>query len=96
MPATMPCQPHSDTSRSAARRAGRGANTILARVQRYFEERRQSTDEQMMDALDLEISNGIPRRVELVRSGVLRDSGRRWTNRSGRKAVVWEVVPPAS
>lgn len=51
------------------------------------------TDEEMQDRTGMNPSTQRPRRVELVDSGQVRDSGRRRACRSGRLAVVWEAAP---
>lgn len=52
------------------------------------------TDHQLQDMLRMNPSTQRPRRVELVRSGLVVDSGFQRMTPSGRKAVVWIVAPP--
>jgi hypothetical protein len=47
------------------------------------------TDEEMLAAVGLQPSSGRPRRIELVRAGLVVDSGRTRMTKSNRKAVVW-------
>lgn len=50
------------------------------------------TDEQMQIALDMLGSTQRPRRGELVKSGTIRDSGRKTKTSSRRSAVVWVLA----
>ena len=50
------------------------------------------TDEEVQIILDLDPSSERPRRVELVRDGLVVDSGRTRLTVSGRKATVWVAV----
>ena len=84
-----PFQRHSPTSREAA---DLETGNLRSRVLRYIEERGGATDEEAQLALGMSPSTQRPRRVELVQSGAVRDSGRTRPTRSGRQAVVWEVV----
>ena len=45
--------------------------------------------EQLQEALDMPASTERPRRVELVRGGLVRDTGARARTHSGRRAVLW-------
>lgn len=53
---------------------------------------RGATDEELQDLLQMNPNTERPRRVELVRMGLVRDSGLTRTTRSGRKATVWVAV----
>ena len=50
-----------------------------------------STDEEMQFALSVPGNSQRPRRVELVRKGIVRDSGQTRPTRAGGKATVWIV-----
>jgi hypothetical protein len=50
------------------------------------------TDEEMANRLAMNPSTQRPRRIELVRLGLVAEAGTR-KNRSGRAATVWRVIP---
>jgi hypothetical protein len=50
------------------------------------------TDEQMQTYLGMNPSTQRPRRIELVRSGLVVDSGFKRPTRSGRDATVWRAT----
>lgn len=86
-------QPHSDTSRAAAARFAPKANTARRRVfDLLVYTPRGLTDEEMQNELRMSANTQRPRRVELERKGLVRDSGRRHKTRSGARAVVWIVT----
>jgi transcription initiation factor IIE alpha subunit len=89
---TLPYQPHSATSRAAAGRmipkAGTDREAVLALLVR---KPAGLTDEEIQHALGINPSTQRPRRIELVRDGKVRDSGRVRKTTSGRDAAVWEV-----
>lgn len=87
-----PYQPHSDTSREAAERIEPRTGTLRASVLRFLRAYGPATDEQVQRALAMGPSTQRPRRVELVRAGLVRDSGQRGETDSGRRAVRWEAV----
>lgn len=84
----------SETSCEAARRIKGGANKLRARVLRWFIERGPAggTDEEVQLALSMKTQTETPRRNELVKMGLLADSGRRRPTSSGRPATVWVVA----
>lgn len=47
------------------------------------------TDEELQHGIGLEGSTQRPRRVELLRAGLIKDSGRTRATASGRQATVW-------
>lgn len=51
------------------------------------------TDEQIQANLGISGNTSRPRRGELVKLGLVRDSGRRGKTSSGRNAIIWEIVP---
>jgi hypothetical protein len=50
------------------------------------------TDEQIGEAVGIGGSSSRPRRIELVKAGLVIDSGRTRPTRAGRQAVIWEAV----
>jgi len=91
---TLPFQPDSETSADAADEARRDAPTQRQRVLTAITAAGWcgATDEELQDRLQLNPSTQRPRRVELVASGLVVDSGRTRRTRSGRRAVVWVDV----
>lgn len=86
---------HPATAQAAAARAPAGR---AGRAVRSFIASRGSmgaTDEEIIEAvlpLGFAVNTIRPRRVELVRAGVVRNSGRERETRSGRDAIVWVAV----
>jgi hypothetical protein len=89
-----PHQKHSDTSREAAEKAMETAKSLRAKIWRWFRVQPDgATDEELIDAFGGPgNANAVrPRRCELVRLGIIVDSGRTRPNRSSRDAVVWII-----
>ncbi len=87
-------QMHSETSKAAAREIQPAAGTLRAKVLRFlqaFAGEYGATDEQMQVYLDMAPNTQRPRRIELVRAGLVEDSGEKRKTKSGRKAVVWRA-----
>lgn len=86
------------TSQIAAEQIKPCAGTLRARVLSFIESTGQAgaTDIEIQDALSMEGNTERPRRGELLKIGLIRDSGRTRKTRSGRAAVVWEVTQLAS
>lgn len=81
-----------DTSRAAATFIG----TVIAPNlrERVYEELKiapGSTD-QVAERLEITVLSARPRFTELVRLGLIEDTGRRHINESGRSAIIWQVV----
>jgi hypothetical protein len=89
VPLDPPMQRHSETSRAAAEQAKPGAATQRQTVLEHIEAMGGLTDEQISDQLGISPNAARPRRVELVRLGLVADSGRKRATRSGRMASVW-------
>jgi hypothetical protein len=93
MLANVPFQAHSETSHDAAEAIMPNAGTLRRRVLDLIGVAPAGlTDEQIQFVLSMNPSTQRPRRIELQRMGLIRDSGRTRATRSGRKAVVWEVT----
>lgn len=93
-PETLPYQPHSGPSRDAAE-AMRGGAAVSDReaVLRVIDGKMGGlTDEEIQRVLKLNPSTERPRRIELVKAGLVRDSGRKRQTISGREATVWVAV----
>jgi len=86
-----PFQRHSDTSYGAAESIVEPSGRLRDLVYGCIHEAGLlgCTDEEVQIALDMNPSTQRPRRVELVKDGMVRDSGRVRQTRSGRNAVVW-------
>lgn len=88
-----PHQRGSDTSAAAAAAITPHVGTLLATVLDAFHGATHGlTDEECQRLLELEGSTQRPRRVELVRRGLVVDSGTRRRTSAGRSAVVWRAA----
>lgn len=89
-----PYQPHSDTSEAAAGEIVKDAKGLRLAVYREIASCGSwgATDEEIQTALDMNPSTQRLRRVELVRMGMVKDSGLTRNTRSGRRAAVWEAT----
>lgn len=88
------------TARAAARAADRGPRSKVAQaVLEVLRTYGPMTDDEIWSVLretfdaDLLLGSAAKRRGDLVRAGLVRDSGRTRPTRRGRDAVVWEVSP---
>lgn len=85
-----PAQRHSETSRAAAEGIKPAAGTLRAKVLDCIKNSASGlSDENVQDLLQMPASTQRPRRIELVRAGLVVDSGKTRLTRSGRSAVVW-------
>lgn len=80
-----------ETSRAAAMRVQPG--TLRAMVMGALNECGPMTADECADVIGQSILSTRPRLTELLRMGMIRDTGMRRENRSGRMAAVWEVMP---
>jgi transcription initiation factor IIE alpha subunit len=86
-----PAQRHSPTSVAAAEAITPGvANACQRRVLAYLEEHGPATDEEIAAGLGMNPSTARPRRIELVRRGLVVECGTKRTA-SGRMASAWRV-----
>ena len=86
-----PAQRHSPTSVAAAEAlAPEALNAAQRRVLAYLEEHGPATDEEIIAGTGMNPSTARPRRIELVRHGLVGEDGERRTA-SGRRATVWRV-----
>lgn len=90
-----PAQNHSATSRAAAKQARLAAPRRRERLLGYLRRRGNAgaTDAEMQEALGISGDSQRPTRVDLVKRGVVMDSGRTRQTPSGRAATVWIVAP---
>ena len=92
-----PFQRHSDTSIAAARRMEGDPKTLNALQQKVLAfvvaaGKHGATDNEIQASIEMNPSTERPRRIELERRGLVKDSGRRRVTQSKRKAVVWVAV----
>lgn len=85
-----------DTSRAAAEHADETAPQLRARALAVLERSKGLTADEVAGRLGLSILSIRPRVTELARLGKVRDSGLRRRNASGRNAIVWAPIYPAS
>lgn len=82
----------SETSVEAAKQIEPAAISLRAQLLNWLKERNDgATDEEMQIGVPMDPSTQRPRRGELVRLGLVRDSGTKRKTRSGRLATVWET-----
>ncbi len=69
-------------------------HTVLKRVEDYLRSRgRQgATDVEIQQALWLPVTTEVPRRNELVKAGIVRNTGKRRKTGTGASAIVWAIV----
>ena len=93
-PARAPAQQHSRTSMAAADSMDRDRlNSLQRSVVAFLRERgvHGATDEEIAAGLEMNPSTQRPRRIELVRRGLVVEAGTRKT-RSGRFATAWRLA----
>lgn len=89
-----PAQHHSETSVAAAEEVKPSAARMRQQVLAAIEASPDGlTDQECQTLLRMDPSTQRPRRIELVKKGGVRDSGRKRLTRANRHAVVWERVP---
>ena len=93
-PAGAPYQSHSETSRAAAEAIASKAGTIRRVILDFLVGLGDhgATDEEIQTGLVMGANTQRPRRVELVRAGLVVDSGKTRPTLSGKAAVVWVAV----
>lgn len=89
--ADPPAQKHSETSVAASESMEPRAGTLRAKVLAHVRSKGNegATDEEMQWALAMNPSTQRPRRIELEKARLVKDSHRTRLTRSGRAAVVW-------
>ena len=89
--ARAPAQSHSRTSKGAAGSIEPASGTLRGFVLAYIRGTgtRGATDEEIQRALNMNPSTQRPRRIELVKAGLIFDSETTRLTQSGRSAVVW-------
>ena len=94
---SAPFQPASETSREAAKAIEGSGASLRAQLLAFLRlEASQGwdgwTDEELQRVLPMNPSTERPRRIELVRLGLVEDSGEKRRTASGRLATVWRAV----
>lgn len=89
-----PYQGHSDTSREAAEAIEPDAATLRGQVLCFIRQRGETgaTDDEVQIGLRMNPSTERPRRIELWRIGLVKQTARKRPTRSGRNATVWEAA----
>ncbi len=83
-----------DTSSDAAASVAPRAETLRARALDEIERSNGLTADQVAGRLGMSILSIRPRITELARLGMVRDTGERRRNNSGRRAIVWAAINP--
>lgn len=86
-----PAQAHSAASVAAAGKARAAAPTQRQRILDHLRTHGPATDEQIADALGLNPSTERPRRIELVRAGLVTATEGAGRTRAGRVAALWRA-----
>ena len=88
----MKYQLHSETSKQAAIDAMETSATKRSQVYRCIRDSCGATDDEVQVSLQMNPSTQRPRRIELMESGLVTDSGQKRKTRGNKLAVVWEVL----
>ena len=91
----IPYQGHSTTSERAAQEIAGGADSLRRSVLAFLQWHGPSSDEEGMLYLRMNPSTYRPRRIELVKLGLVRDSGKLGHTMSGRTCTLWVSANPA-
>jgi hypothetical protein len=86
-------QAHSDTSKEAAAEISPHVSRLESLVLDAIRYSDGLTDEEGQERLSLSGNTYRPRRSSLADKGLVRDSGDRRINSSGRKAASWSITP---
>ena len=89
---TAPYVKHSGTSKAAAKEIEPHMTDLQRQLLTWLRNNGPATDREMQGWIPMDPNTQRPRRVELVRLGLVRDTGEKRKTRSGRSAVVWEVI----
>lgn len=89
---SAPYQPHSDTSREAAEEIAPRLSRLRQQVYEALKFCGPMTDEEICNLTGMRASTVRPRRVELVESAHVVDSGSRRKVQSGSRATLWRVT----
>lgn len=89
---TAPYVAGSETSEAAAKAIKPSTATLRYEVLEAIRFLNGATDEQIQEFTGFNPSTSRPRRVELVRMGLVKDSGETRNTSSGRKATFWVVA----
>lgn len=84
-----------ETSAAAADEVAERAPILRARCLATLERSQGLTADEVAGRLGQSILSVRPRITELTRKGLVRDSGERRFNTSGKRAIVWAAVNPA-
>ena len=87
-------QGHSTTSERAAQEIAGSVDSLRRRVMSFIQLNGPSSDEEISEALSMSPSTERPRRIELVKLGLVRDSGQQGKTRSGRACTLWCAANP--
>ena len=87
-------QGHSTTSERAAQEIAGSADSLRRLILREIQQYGPISDEQLQTYLQLNPSTERPRRIELVKLGLVRDSGQQGKTRSGRACTLWCAAQP--
>ena len=91
----IPYQGHSTASERAAQEIAGTVDTLRRRVMSFIQLNGPSSDDEIQQALSINPSTQRPRRIELVKLGLVRDSGLQGKTRSGRACTLWVAANPA-
>jgi len=90
----IPYQGHSTTSERAAQEIAGSADSLRRLIYNYIAKGSPVSDEEIQDYLCMNPSTERPRRIELVKLGLVRDSGQQGKTRSGRACTLWVSCTP--
>ncbi len=93
-PTSAPYQSHSETSKEAADKIVPHINRCHRKILEHLENvgALGATDQELETATGMAGNTARPRRIELLKLGLIRDSGKTRETFSGRKATVWVVT----
>ncbi len=82
-------QGHSTTSERAAQQIAGRADSLRRKVLAFIQGAGPCSDDDIQDYLGMNPSTQRPRRIELCKLGLVRDSGLTGKTRSGRACTLW-------